>query len=74
MGSNSDDVESEANKWFKNLYNGKISVPDLVEKMKDFRVSENQRNKDVYACMILNLFDELKFFHAYPQKELIMTA
>lgn len=66
MGLNNEDVDSEANKWFKNLYNSKISVSDLVEKMKEFWVSENQKEKEIYACMIQNLFDELKFFHAYP--------
>jgi len=36
MGQIVEDVDQEANKWFKNLYDSKITVTDLVEKMKEF--------------------------------------
>ena len=43
------------------LYDNWISIKDLIEKMKQFKNSQISQEKDVYACMILNLFDELKF-------------
>lgn len=54
-------IEQEANQYFKMLYDNRISIKDLIEKMKQFKNSQVSQEKDVYACMILNLFDELKF-------------
>ncbi len=42
--------------------------------MKKYSISAEQREKDIYACMVQNLFDELKFFGSYPPKELNITA
>lgn len=42
--------------------------------MKEFKVSQVAQEREVYACMILNLFDELKFLQQYPQRELSITA
>ena len=42
--------------------------------MIKFKNSSEAEEKDIFACMIQNLFDELKFFHRYPEKELLTTA
>lgn len=42
--------------------------------MKEFRSSQNATERETYACMVQNLFDEWKFFPKYPKKELNMTA
>ena len=33
-----------------------------------------QRERDVFHCMIKNLFEEYKYFPSYPEKELHITA
>lgn len=34
----------------------------------------DQREVDIYSCIIHNLFDEYRFFPKYPEKELQITA
>ena len=33
-----------------------------------------QREREVFSCMIKNLFEEYKYFPQYPEKELHVTA
>ena len=42
--------------------------------LKRFKASSNTREQDIFACMIHNLFDEYRFFHKYPEKELRITG
>jgi len=42
--------------------------------LKRFKSSPNQREQEIFACMIHNLFDEYRFFHKYPEKELRITG
>ena len=39
-----------------------------------FRASRDARERDVFGCMVHNLFDEYRFFPKYPEKELRVTA
>jgi hypothetical protein len=57
-----------------NYTKGTNKVEDLVKIMKEFRNSQNSTERETYACMVQNLFDEWKFFPKYPKKELGMTA
>lgn len=72
--SNNEEIENRANEYFQQLYKGEKEVEDLVNIMKDFRSSQNPTERETYACMVQNLFDEWKFFPKYPKKELWMTA
>ena len=72
--SNNEEIEEKANEYFQQLYKGEKEVEDLVKIMKDFRSSANTTEREIYACMVQNLFDEWKFFPKYPKKELWMTA
>lgn len=42
--------------------------------MQQFRASSEPREGEIFACMIHNLFDEYRFFHKYPEKELKITG
>ena len=68
------DVEEEANRYFQRVYSMQQSIGELVEVLRAFRVSQVQRERDVFSCMVHNLFDEYKFFPKYPEKELRITA
>ena len=37
-------------------------------------MSSLPRERDVFNCMIKNLFEEYKYFPSYPEKELHITA
>eukprot|EP00698_Gefionella_okellyi_P006187 TRINITY_DN15601_c0_g1_i1.p1 TRINITY_DN15601_c0_g1~~TRINITY_DN15601_c0_g1_i1.p1 ORF type:complete len:1583 (-),score=323.11 TRINITY_DN15601_c0_g1_i1:34-4782(-) len=68
------EIESEANTQFQQLFAGNLGVSELVEKLKMFMVSPVMREQKVYACIIRNLFDECRFFHKYPDKELRISG
>ncbi|CAB3374513.1 Hypothetical predicted protein [Cloeon dipterum] len=74
----SKEVEEEANSYFKRIYNHPphptLSIDETLEMLRKFQTSPNQREKDVFTCMLRNLFEEYKFFPQYPDKELYITA
>lgn len=64
-----------------------MTVPTLIEKLKSFKNSAEQRDHKVQfyfnlvmvsfqllACVVKNLFEEYKFFNDYPDRELKITA
>lgn len=51
-----------------------MSLDDIINLLKRFKASTVQREQDVFACMIHNLFDEYRFFPKYPDKELQITG
>jgi hypothetical protein len=68
-------IEEEANSYFQRIYDSKMSIADVVSMLIKFKnPASSQRDKDIYACMIHNLFDEFRFFNKYPEKELRTTA
>jgi CCR4-NOT transcription complex subunit 1 len=67
-------VEDEANANFQNIYNGQQSIGDAIVMLTKLKNSPNERDNEVFACMIHNLFDEYRFFPKYPDKELCITA
>lgn len=70
----SDEVEEEANAYFQKIYTSGISIPDVIQLLKRFKTSEKLREQEIFRCMIHNLFDEYRFFHKYPEKELQVTG
>jgi CCR4-NOT transcription complex subunit 1 len=68
------DIEEEANSYFQKIYTSQQSIEDVVQMLKAFKVSSKQREQEIFACMIHNLFDEYRFFPKYPDKELCITA
>ncbi|KAI8372978.1 CCR4-Not complex component, Not1-domain-containing protein [Radiomyces spectabilis] len=68
------EIEAEANSYYERVYSEKISVDQLIEKLKEFHASKDPHDQDVLACMIHNLFDEFHFFPKYPEKELSITS
>jgi len=71
---NSEEIEEAANKIYQNLFHSELTVNEIVEKMKAYRNSQNQKESEIYACMIHSIFDEYRFFHQYPEKELTLIA
>ena len=73
-GPESDEVEEEANAYFQKIYTSDITIADVIQLLKQFKSSTNVREQEVFRCMIHNLFDEYRFFHKYPDKELLVTG
>lgn len=74
IGPESDDIDEEANSYFQKIYTSEISIPDVITLLKRFKASTEKREQEVFRCMIHNLFDEYRFFHKYPDKELHITG
>lgn len=72
------EVEDEANSYFQRIYNHPphptLSIEEVLEMLKKFHDSSTKRERDVYSCMLRNLFEEYRFFPTYPDKELFTTA
>ncbi|KAI1315509.1 hypothetical protein EDD11_000690 [Mortierella claussenii] len=68
------DVEETTNDYYKRIYRGDISIPEIVDLLQQFKNSSDPREQDIYACMIHNLFDEYRFFSTYREKELSITS
>lgn len=72
----SEEIQNEANMYFQQIYsqNSQMTVNDFVARLKAFKNSPNQKDRDVLACVVKNLFEEYRFFHEYPERELRTTA
>ncbi|KAL0280391.1 UNVERIFIED_CONTAM: hypothetical protein PYX00_001693 [Menopon gallinae] len=74
----SKEVEDEANSYFQRIYNHPphptLTIEEVLEMLKKFMDSQNKREREVFNCMLKNLFEEYRFFPQYPDKELHITA
>ena len=71
------DIEEEADSYFQRIYNrstNNLSVDEVLEMLRKFQDSNDKRQREVFSCMIKNLFKEYNFFTQYPETELMITA
>jgi CCR4-NOT transcription complex subunit 1 len=73
-GAESEDVEAIANAYFQKIYTTDISIPEVILLMRQFKSSNEKKEQEIFRCMVHNLFDEYRFFHKYPEKELLITG
>ncbi|VVC86298.1 unnamed protein product [Leptidea sinapis] len=78
MPNVSKEIEDEANGYFQRIYNHPphptLSIDEVLDMLKKFQDSPNKREREVFSCMLRNLFEEYRFFPQYPDKELHITA
>jgi CCR4-NOT transcription complex subunit 1 len=74
----SPEIEKEADTYFQRIYNHSgpqsMTIDEVLEMLQRFQDSPNQREKEIFTCMIRNLFKEYGYFPQYPDKELLITA
>lgn len=74
----SKEVDDEANSYFQKIYNSPpnptMSIEEVLEMLRRFKDSNDKKERDVFLCMLRNLFEEYRFFPQYPEKELHITA
>lgn len=70
----SEEIEEVANSYFQKIYTSDMSIDEVIQLLKRFKVSADPREQEIFRCMIHNLFDEYRFFHKYPEKELQVTG
>ncbi|XP_052744271.1 CCR4-NOT transcription complex subunit 1-like isoform X1 [Bicyclus anynana] len=72
----SKDVEDEASGYFQRIYNRPptLSVEEALDVLSAFGESAAPREREVFSCMLRNLFEEYKFFPQYPDADLRTNA
>lgn len=51
-----------------------MTINEVLDLLKRFQESSVRKEREVFTCMLRNLFEEYKFFPQYPDKELHTTA
>ncbi|KAH6817786.1 transcription regulator [Perilla frutescens var. frutescens] len=69
-----DDIETEANSYFHQMFSGQLSIDAMIQMLTRFKESSDKREQSIYECMIANLFEEYKFFSKYPERQLRIAA
>ncbi|XP_057807321.1 uncharacterized protein LOC131021995 isoform X2 [Salvia miltiorrhiza] len=72
--SYADDIETEANSYFHQMFSGHLSIDAMIQMLTRFKESSDKREQSIYECMIANLFEEYKFFSKYPERQLRVAA
>ncbi|XP_065859281.1 uncharacterized protein [Euphorbia lathyris] len=70
----SDDVETEANSYFHQMFSGHLTIDAMVHMLARFKESPVKREQLIFECMIGNLFEEYRFFPKYPERQLKIAA
>ncbi|CAD8059603.1 unnamed protein product [Paramecium sonneborni] len=68
------EVESKTDSYFESYYNEQISLESFLNKMVQWKTQGSIQEKEVYACIITNLYNEYQFHLKYPKKELELTG
>lgn len=69
-----EEIESMADSYFQRIYTAEQSIDEVIAMLERFKTSPDTREQEIFACMVHNLFDEYRFFHNYPEKELRITG
>uniref|UniRef100_A0A1D1XGX4 CCR4-NOT transcription complex subunit 1 n=1 Tax=Anthurium amnicola TaxID=1678845 RepID=A0A1D1XGX4_9ARAE len=69
-----EEVETEANSYFHQMFSEQLSVDTMVQTLARFKESSDRREQLIFECMIGNLFEEYKFFPKYPDRQLKIAA
>ncbi|KAG6432328.1 hypothetical protein SASPL_103904 [Salvia splendens] len=72
--SYAEDIETEANAYFHQMFSGNLSIDAMIQMLTRFKESPEERKKSIYECMIANLFEEYNFFSKYPERQLRIAA
>ncbi|KAF0684179.1 Aste57867_23829 [Aphanomyces stellatus] len=67
-------IEEQANAYFQQIYTSEQNINDVVAMLKRFQSSKDETERQIFVCMIHNLFDEYRFFPRYPETELRITG
>ena len=73
-----DEVEAEVDGIYHRMYDegdeNEMPVDEVLDSLVAWRDSPDPRRQQVHASLIYTLFDEYKFFHTYPPRELALTG
>ena len=68
------DVAEQANAYFQQLYTKQLPIDKAVDMLRQHKNSADPREREIFACMIRNLFEEFQHLPNYPDRELQFTG
>ena len=71
---NSEEIEKATNNLLQQIFNGEMTVSQLVKKLIEYQKSSNPKETEIYACLTHSILDEYRFYHQYPEKHLKIAA
>ena len=70
QSNNIEEIDKESNQLLNAMYKGEISVDNVIEKLINYSNSQNQKENEIYTSLMRCIFDEYKYYHQYPEKEI----
>jgi len=67
-------IEQEVESIYSRIYAGDLAIDQALDMLRESKSASSPHDKEIFACMLHSLFDEYKFFHQYPARELAMTG
>jgi CCR4-NOT transcription complex subunit 1 len=69
-----EDAGTQMEEQYKRMYGGEVDANDVIDQLKQLKISDNPADQDLFASMIHGLFDEYNCFGEYPNEALATTA
>ena len=70
QSNNTEEVDKKVNQILNSMFDGEITVDNVVEKLINYQKSENQKEVEIYLQLIKCLFNECIFYYQYPEMQL----
>lgn len=68
------DTEKKANRILENLYFQTTTIEEFIKTILDLKNSPSNSDQEILSCIIINIIDEFRFYHQFPEKELYITS
>ena len=70
QSNNIEEIDKETNQILNSMFKGVITVDDVIDKLINFKKSDNQKETEKYIHFIKCIFSEYKFYPQYPEDEI----
>ncbi|KAJ5104043.1 transcriptional regulator family: CCR4-Not complex component N.t1.c1 [Penicillium argentinense] len=67
-------VDKQMQDLFGKMYHEELSLREMLELMRKYKLSREPDEQDLFACMVHGLVDEYHCYHEYPLEALTKTA
>ena len=74
QSNNLEEIDKEANQILYSMFNGEITVDNVINELIKYNNSANQKENEKYVYLIHCIFDEYHFYHQYPEKQIKKIA
>ena len=71
---NSEEVQQATNNLFNQMFNKEITIEELINKLKKYKQSKQQKDTEIFVYMTHCTLDEYRFFHQYPEEKLKLIS